>query len=129
MEASTDKFTLCAGLDILNTLLSNVVKQPGEAKFRKINAANEKIRSSVFLIPKVHELLLLLGYKQQNEAYVLDGSDLRLVNSTLKQIAPILADLKLQTSPAAIQGAIAHEDMMAVRKQKEMAEKLQKASI
>ena len=83
MENAHDKFLLNDAWSILAKLLSNIVSNPKEQKFRKINGQNAKI-AVIFKVSKMHELLLLLGYSAQPDlVYIHEESDVRLLNSCL----------------------------------------------
>jgi len=54
-----------AGLDILHKLVSNILKNPGEEKFRLLKKSNKAIQGKLMALQpmeKVEELLTALGY-------------------------------------------------------------------
>merc|ERR1719331_1413451 len=62
-------------LAIIEKLTRNVVRNPGEAKFRKINLTNEKIKKAIVDVPNAVELLKEMGWSQE-------GGFLELPSST-----------------------------------------------
>ena len=99
MENAHDKFLLNDAWSILAKLLSNIVSNPKEQKFRKINGQNAKI-AVIFKVSKMHELLLLLGYSAQPDlVYIHEESDVRLLNSCLNILQTRLKPIAKQTTP------------------------------
>jgi len=49
-------------LEIIEKLTRNVVRNPGEAKFRKINLTNEKIKKTIADVPNAVALLQEMGW-------------------------------------------------------------------
>jgi hypothetical protein len=61
-------------LAIIEKLTRNVVRNPGETKFRKINLTNEKIKKVIADVPNAIELFKEMGWVQEGEALELpDG--------------------------------------------------------
>jgi len=54
-------------LQMIDKLTRNVVRNPGEAKFRKINLANEKIKAAIADVPNAIELLKEMGWTQEGD--------------------------------------------------------------
>merc|ERR1711871_834792 len=67
-----------AGLDILHKLITNILKNPQEAKFRSLKMTNKTIQAKLMSLQPneaVMELLTALGYVQidgENSAFVGD---------------------------------------------------------
>lgn len=58
-------------LTLMEKLTRNVVRNPGEAKFRKINLMNDKIREAIANVPHAVALLKEMGWAQQEDSLVL----------------------------------------------------------
>jgi hypothetical protein len=58
-------------LALLDKLTRNIVRNPGEAKFRKINLTNEKIKTAIADVPNAVEILQEMGWQQECESLVL----------------------------------------------------------
>jgi hypothetical protein len=58
-------------LALLDKLTRNVVRNPSEAKFRKINLTNEKIKKAITDVPNAFEVLKEMGWQQQEDFMVL----------------------------------------------------------
>ena len=68
--ASNDHGTSVAGLDILHKLVSNILKNPTEEKFRVLKTSNKTIQAKLMALKpteKVLELLEALGYQKMDE--------------------------------------------------------------
>jgi hypothetical protein len=61
-------------LAIIEKLTRNVVRNPGEAKFRKINLTNEKIKKLIADVPNAVDLLKEMGWVQEAESLELPSS-------------------------------------------------------
>lgn len=61
-------------LALIEKLTRNVVRNPAEEKFRKINLTNAKIKSSVADVPNATELLKEMGWVQEDASLVLPAS-------------------------------------------------------
>lgn len=48
---------------LLDTLLGNILRQPSEPKYRKINTRNKKLAAELFSVPGARQLLLLAGFE------------------------------------------------------------------
>lgn len=66
-----------ATLDLIETLLRNVIQHPTEEKFRKIRLSNERISKAISTVPGAVDSLVLMGWEQQDDDLVLP-KDLRL---------------------------------------------------
>lgn len=60
-----------ACLDLMETLLRNVIQHPSEEKYRKIRLTNEKISKTITTVPGAVDSLVLMGWEQQDENLVL----------------------------------------------------------
>jgi hypothetical protein len=58
-------------LALMDKLTRNVVRNPSEAKFRKINLTNEKIKKAITDVPNAVEVLKEMGWQQQEDFMVL----------------------------------------------------------
>eukprot|EP00746_Dinoflagellata_sp_MGD_P141483 gnl/MRDRNA2_/MRDRNA2_74582_c0_seq4.p1 gnl/MRDRNA2_/MRDRNA2_74582_c0~~gnl/MRDRNA2_/MRDRNA2_74582_c0_seq4.p1 ORF type:complete len:306 (+),score=97.22 gnl/MRDRNA2_/MRDRNA2_74582_c0_seq4:129-1046(+) len=58
-------------LDLMETLLRNVIQNPTEEKFRKIRLTNEKISKAITTVPGAVDSLVLMGWQQQDENLIL----------------------------------------------------------
>nr|ABX80203.1 unknown [Prorocentrum minimum] len=68
-------------------LLGNVVRNPGEAKFRSIKRGNAAIKAKVLDCPGGVGLLLAAGFVEEPEVYVLpESAPLDLVQTALDQL-------------------------------------------
>jgi len=61
-------------LAIIEKLTRNTVRSPGEAKFRKINLTNAKIKETIVDVPNAIGLLLEMGWVQEGEALELPST-------------------------------------------------------
>jgi UBX domain-containing protein 6 len=79
LEESRSELEACVGaylsgkpsdahIDILLKLLKNIVREPGNVKFRKIRMGNPKIKEAIVDVPGCVELLEIIGFKLQEEA-------------------------------------------------------------
>jgi len=68
-------------LAIIEKLTRNVVRNPGEAKFRKINLTNEKIKKVIADVPNAVELLEEMGWVQEGDSLELPAN-IRLAHET-----------------------------------------------
>lgn len=66
-------------LALIDKLTRNIVRNPGEAKFRKINLTNEKIKKAIADVPNAVALLMEMGWVPEEGALVLP-STVRLVH-------------------------------------------------
>ena len=60
-----NKEQLIEGLQIMNKLISNLLTNPADEKFRTIKTSNKAIQAKLFTIQpisKIHEMLEVLGY-------------------------------------------------------------------
>ncbi|KAH9261120.1 hypothetical protein BASA81_000824 [Batrachochytrium salamandrivorans] len=77
-------------LDCVQTiakLLSNIMQQPDEPKFRKINLSNDKIKEKIVNVNGGVVLLKAAGFEEQEGGHlVLDGNDLDRVQQVLARI-------------------------------------------
>jgi len=60
-----------ACLDLMETLLRNVIQHPTEEKFRKIRLTNEKISKAIGQVPGAVDAFVMMGWQQQDENLVL----------------------------------------------------------
>jgi hypothetical protein len=58
-------------LALLDKLTRNVVLNPSEGKFRKINLTNEKIKKAIADVPNAIDILKEMGWKQEDDSLVL----------------------------------------------------------
>jgi hypothetical protein len=58
-------------LALMDKLTRNVVRNPGEAKFRKINLTNEKIKKAITDVPNAVYVLIEMGWQQEEDSLVL----------------------------------------------------------
>jgi len=61
-------------LALLEKLTRNVVRNPSEAKFRKINLTNEKIQKTITDVPSAIDILKAMGWIQEEDSMVLPES-------------------------------------------------------
>lgn len=66
-------------LALLDKLTRNVVRNPSEAKFRKISLTNEKIKKTITDVPNAVEILKQMGWQQQEDFMILPET-VRLVH-------------------------------------------------
>lgn len=63
-------------LVIFEKLVSNIVQNPLEPKYRTIKTTNNAIKSKVMNIAGIHKLIGMLGYKLEGEIYQLSDDNL-----------------------------------------------------
>ena len=81
VSSKNDDKKAAEGLALLNRLVSNVVDKPTEMKFRKINAENAKIKSTVMCLEGISELILALGFtKNEENNFEFAGEDFKLIS-------------------------------------------------
>jgi len=68
LEAAADTLAL------LDKLTRNIVRNPGEEKFRKINLTNPKIKAAIADVPNAVGLLQQMGWVMDGESLVLPAS-------------------------------------------------------
>jgi len=61
-------------LAIIEKLTRNTVRSPAEAKFRKINLANAKIKETIADVPNAIDLLKEMGWVQEGDALELPST-------------------------------------------------------
>jgi hypothetical protein len=61
-------------LALIDKLTRNVVRNPGEAKFRKINLINEKIKKAITDVPNAVDILKEMGWEQEDDSLVLPAT-------------------------------------------------------
>ena len=85
------------GLDILFRLLSNILKNPNEDKFRQIKGSNAKIASTLFALKGARELLLTMGYQElEPNVFVFIGDDLSVINRYSQLVDEALQPIRLE---------------------------------
>lgn len=71
---------------LLSILFNNIIKKPGEDKFRILNLSNNNIKNKVLIIKEIYDLVAIIGYYDyQENSMRFDGSP-----STLKEVVSIL---------------------------------------
>jgi hypothetical protein len=58
-------------LELIDKLTKNIMRNPGEEKFRKINLINEKIKNAITDVPNAVDLLKEMGWQLEESALVL----------------------------------------------------------
>ena len=71
-----DKASVC--LSTIKVILSNILKNPEEEKYRKIKMTNPNVQERIGSVQVALKTLKILGFKDEGEFYVLDE-----VNTTL----------------------------------------------
>jgi hypothetical protein len=61
-------------LELIQKLTQNVVRNPGEEKFRKIKLTNPKISAAITIVPGAVNLLKEMGWEEADEELVLPAS-------------------------------------------------------
>jgi len=61
-------------LALMDKLTRNIVRNPGEAKFRKINLTNEKIKKAITDVPNAVDALKEMGWQQEDDFLVLPAT-------------------------------------------------------
>lgn len=61
-------------LALIDKLTRNIVRSPSEAKFRKINLTNDKIRAAIGDVPNAIALMREMGWVQEDDSLVLPAS-------------------------------------------------------
>jgi len=61
-------------LALIDKLTRNVVRNPGDAKFRKINLTNEKIKKTITDVPNAVDALKEMGWQQEDDFLVLPAT-------------------------------------------------------
>jgi len=61
-------------LELIEKLTRNVVRNPGEEKFRRIKFSNEKIRMAIKEVPNAVALLNEMGWVEEDDSLVLPAS-------------------------------------------------------
>eukprot|EP00344_Euplotes_crassus_P006458 CAMPEP_0196996226 /NCGR_PEP_ID=MMETSP1380-20130617/2159_1 /TAXON_ID=5936 /ORGANISM="Euplotes crassus, Strain CT5" /LENGTH=189 /DNA_ID=CAMNT_0042412123 /DNA_START=1 /DNA_END=570 /DNA_ORIENTATION=- len=73
LEGLNDDSSIITGLEILIKLIKNILKSPHEEKFRNIKKTNKAISTKLLSLSGIEDLILALGYKDDNdEFYVFD---------------------------------------------------------
>jgi hypothetical protein len=73
----TSKQKIEVFLPILKKIITNILQNPHEPKFRTLNRENKALQERLFVHPNVAELMQGLGFALEGTAYVLHGSDTR----------------------------------------------------
>lgn len=86
MAAEADTFTLHTALrslplpqalgilSIIEKLTRNVVHNPSDEKFRKLNLTNEKIKNAIAMVPRAMDLMREMGWVQQEDFLTLPST-------------------------------------------------------
>jgi len=83
-------FATCA--ETLSKMLNNVIANPSEAKFRKINKSNPNFVAKVYSIKGAPELLLLVGFREEAGFLVLgDSADLAPLQCAVDELSTLIA--------------------------------------
>ncbi|WCJ33606.1 plant UBX domain-containing protein 2 [Euphorbia peplus] len=114
LQSSGDGLETCVGtflsgkpsegsVEIVLRLLRNIVKEPDNAKFRKIRMSNPKIREAVSDVPGGVELLECVGFelKQEDEEMwafieVPNEDKIRLINKVIGLLEPKKVEQKVE---------------------------------
>ena len=64
-----------AGLDLLLKMISNILENQADFKYRNIKSSNTKIQSTIFSLEGgISDLILSLGFIQHDDAYIFSGN-------------------------------------------------------
>jgi len=76
-------------LNVLKTIVFNLVEYPNDMKYRKINLANPKLQESLFSFEGVFDFLIFIGFEKADDI-TLQFVDIIEGNSVLENILKIL---------------------------------------
>lgn len=82
-------------LTIIEKLCYNVIVSPKESKYRQVKLQNPKIEAALVKIPHALDVMLLLGWKKEEESLLLDPS-VQLSMSQVREIQSAFQTLKKQ---------------------------------
>ena len=128
--------TLMTGLDILVKLLTNIIKNPKDEKFRMIKRTNPAINKKLLTVTLIDQLILALGYVELNmEFYKYESENIPLLVQARNAIEERLNKIKEKyMTPEDKKKAelIAHQQKLAKeaqRKKREEMDRMQKLSM
>ncbi|KAL1219507.1 Plant UBX domain-containing protein 2 [Cardamine amara subsp. amara] len=108
-----------SSIDVLLRLFKNILKEPENAKFRKIRMSNAKIKEAIGDVPGGVELLEFVGFelKEENDeiwaVMEVPGEDqCQLIN----KVVGILENRKIETSESSSAQVVAVEEPVAPKK-------------
>ncbi len=81
-------------LNTIKVILSNIIKNPLEEKFRKIKMTNPNVQERVGKIPFALKLLSVLGFKEEGEFYELKSTETDLIKKVVEVIETELNKIK-----------------------------------
>merc|ERR1711865_417780 len=83
------------------TLLQNVIRNPGEEKFRTIHNTNPAIQSRLFAVPGGREFIIAAGFVPEGELLVFYGDDTAPIIEAMRNLeAAIMAGITLLQNAA-----------------------------
>lgn len=89
MEKATQKSVFLDGLVVVLKLLSNILKEPANPKYRSFKLENKTIKEKVLSITGMKEFLVELGFVESAGALNLSGSvlinDLRIIRDQIQE--------------------------------------------
>ena len=88
-----------SGLEILNKLINNIIKNPRDPKFRTINRSNKSIQSKLLVVQPqktLFEMLEILGYvdNQEENSFVFVGEYFMVLKRGFAFIEEAITKLK-----------------------------------
>jgi len=80
--------TLLEVLNILEKVLSNIVKDPSNEKFRTLSLTNEKLKQNFFAYPSIFDILSIVGFRKKDDILHIQSQELNItfINQVLKEI-------------------------------------------
>lgn len=82
-------------LTIIEKLCYNVIVSPKEPKYRQVNLQNPKIESALVKVPHALEVMLLLGWKKEQDSLFLHPN-VQLHMSQVRDVQSAFQTLKKQ---------------------------------
>ncbi len=70
-------------LNTIKVIISNIIKNPNEEKYRKMKIANVNLQEKVRKLTQGNDCLTLLGFKEEGENIVLANVDNELLNRSI----------------------------------------------
>ena len=94
---SHDQKKALDGLDILFKLLSNIVKNPNEDKYRQIKGTNKTIAEKLMSLTGVQQLLLTMGFQELEQGiYLYIGENVLPVAKFAHMVDDVLMPIRME---------------------------------
>ena len=105
-------------LALIKKVVSNIIQNPQEPKFRSLRKTNKALQDKLFIHPNMHELLTSLGFVLETDTYTFLGNNTRV----LEEFEIILEGFEVQME--AYKNNLGVDPVEASRRQKIIEEEV-----